>query len=118
MSVRTIVTDALKVLGIPVKFHSYKVPTGQQRASKYITFFTYLERGDKFADNKERSTRYSVQVDVYCKDEDPTDLAKQVKELLSPYGFTRTSEVETEFTDDSGATVYRKTVSMTYVQQN
>jgi hypothetical protein len=118
MSVRTVITSALSGLEIPVKFHSYKVQTGQQRASKYITFFTYLERGDKFADNKERSTRYSVQVDVYCKDEDPTDLAKQVKDILFPLGFTRTSEVETEFTDDSGATVYRKTISLNYVQQN
>ena len=58
-------------------------------ATTYITYFTYNEQGEAFAENTEKDTSYFVQVDIWTKDEFD-DLYKQVLALMTAAGYYRT----------------------------
>jgi hypothetical protein len=109
MSINSTITGALDPLGVPVAFHEYVTGDGESKPPFYIEFFTYLQMGDKFADDTEKSTSYSIQVDVYGQS--PVDnLAKQVKTALLAVGFTRTAEYELYNKADTNP--YRKMISL------
>ncbi len=86
MSINSLIINALKSI-VPIGFHQY---TGS--STTYATFFTYNQSGGLIADDDEKTTVYSVQVDIYSKGNLET-LAKDVKTALKPYGFRRTSEI-------------------------
>lgn len=83
MSINQAVMTALKEIGVPVRFQTY---TGT--ADSYITFFTYLEKPEQHADDKERTTGYYVQIDVWSKG-DYTNLVNAVHKKMLAAGFTK-----------------------------
>lgn len=108
MSINSKITGALSFLNVPVAFHEYVTLDGEPKAPFYIEFFTYLQQGDKFADDVEKATSFSIQVDIYGQSP-VDDLAKQVKTALLTAGFTRTAEYELYNTTDVNP--YRKMIS-------
>ncbi len=85
MSINQEVITALKDIGVPVSFQTY---TGA--ADTYITFFTYLDKPEQHADDKETIAGHYVQIDVWSK-KDYTDLVKAVHEKMLDAGFTKQS---------------------------
>ena len=85
MSINQDVMEALKDTGVPVSFQTY---TGT--ADAYITFFTYLDKPEQHADDKETITGHYVQVDVWSKG-DYTDLVNAVHKRMLAAGFIKQS---------------------------
>jgi len=85
MSINQEVIKALKDIGVPVSFQTY---TGA--ADTYITFFTYLDKPEQHADDKETITGHYVQIDVWSK-KDYTELVKTVYKKMLDAGFTKQS---------------------------
>ena len=83
MSINQEVLTALEDIGVPVRFQTY---TGT--AHPYITFFTYLDKPEQHADDRELTTGYYVQVDVWSKG-DYTALVKTVHERMLTAGFSK-----------------------------
>lgn len=88
MNINKLIIDTLSPIGVPVEFQTY---TGKE--STYITFFTYLEQGEEFADDEEIITGHYVQIDVWSTG-NYKDIAKKVKERMKQAGFRRRSENE------------------------
>ena len=88
MNLNNLIKSTLAPTGLPVIFQTY---TGN--ATTYITFFEYNQQGTFFADDAEQNTRYSVQVDVWSKD-NYKNIVEQVRTLMTKSGFTRNSENE------------------------
>ena len=76
-------SDILNPTGVTVTKLKY---TGN--ATTYITYFTYNEQGEAFAENTEKDTSYFVQVDIWTKNEFE-DLYKQVLVLMTAEGYYR-----------------------------
>lgn len=103
MSLNTEIIQALKPLA-PIALHSY---TGS--AETYITFFTFNQRAGLVADDTEKTTVYSIQIDIYSKG-NIEDLAAKVRKALQGLGFKRTTEMDLfEITTKT----YRKNMSFT-----
>lgn len=85
MSINQDVIKALKDTGVPVSFQTY---TGT--ADSYITFFTYLDKPEQHADDKETITGHYVQIDVWSKG-DYTDLVNAVHKRMLAAGFIKQS---------------------------
>ena len=83
MNINEDVIKALEDIGVPVSFQTY---TG--KADSYITFFTYLEKSEQHADDKETITGYYVQVDVWSKG-DYTELVDTVHGKMLEAGFRK-----------------------------
>jgi len=79
----SLVLAALDGIGVPVSFQTY---TGE--ADTYITFFTYLDRPEEHADDKEIITGYYVQLDIWSKG-DYTELVKTVHQRMVSFGFRK-----------------------------
>jgi hypothetical protein len=88
MNINPMILNALKNLGIPVSFQTYK-----GSSTTYITFFEYNQFSAFNADNDEIITAYFIQVDVWSKG-DYTSLVEQVREKMKEINFRRTSEVD------------------------
>lgn len=86
--INKIVIEALKLLKIPVSFQKYN-----GKESTYVTFFNYLEQGEQYADNEEKTTGYYIQIDVWSKN-DYTELVEKLKIAMKTAGFVRTSAVD------------------------
>ncbi|MBY0094944.1 hypothetical protein H7S74_30205 [Priestia aryabhattai] len=102
MSVKKLIINALEPIA-PTEFHEY-----EGDATTYITFFEYNQRAGTFADDEEKTTIYSYQIDVYSPN-NIEDLAKQVKDALKEVGFYRTSEMELY---NKTTQLYRKVISV------
>lgn len=83
MSINGEIITALSGIGVPVQFQHY---SGD--ASTYITFFTYLDKPEQHADDRETITGYYVQIDIWSK-ADYTELVKQVHERMTSAGFKK-----------------------------
>ena len=92
MSLNSIILSTLAPTKVPVAFQKY---VGS--ATTYITFFEYNQQGTLFADDTERRTRHSIQVDVWSTG-NYGNLVDQVRDLFTNTGFIRNSE--TEFYED------------------
>lgn len=86
--INKLIMDTLKPLNLPVANLRYA-----SAASTYITFFTYNEQGEAWAEDKEITTGFYMQVDVWST-VDFTSLVEQVKSLLGNVGFSRTYVTE------------------------
>ena len=84
----TLIINTLKPIGVPVVFQNY---AGKE--TTYITFFTYLEQGEEFADDEEIVTGHYIQVDVWSKG-NYLEVVNEVKERMKQAGFRRRSEYE------------------------
>lgn len=78
-----LILKTLKPLEIPVNFQIYNGCEPQ-----YITFFTYVDKGELYGDDKEFATGYYIQLDVFSKG-DYTELVKNVNKLMKEAGFLR-----------------------------
>ena len=99
MSLNSLIISTLAPTNVPVVFQKY---TGA--LSTHITFFEYNQQGALFADDAEKRTRHSVQVDVWSTG-NYGNLVEQVRTLLTNAGFTRNSE--TEFYEDDLKTFHK-----------
>jgi hypothetical protein len=100
------VYNILKELNVPVKWN-IRPPTFPS-----ITYFFYNEYGQEFGDGEEIGTNYSLQVDIWSKN-DFTELTEQVKNKLEESGFYRISA--NEFYEDD-VKVYHKVLRFTYLE--
>lgn len=82
------IINALASIGVPVSVQTYF-----GKATTYITFFTYLENVESYADNKETSISDYIQVDVWSKG-DYTTLVNSVLNALKQAEFRRTYVTE------------------------
>ncbi|WP_350342347.1 hypothetical protein PRVXT_001575 [Proteinivorax tanatarense] len=83
MNVNSAILNALSDLDVPVSFQTY---SGKKQA--YITFFTYLDKPELFADDKEKVSGFYVQVDIWSK-KDYTSLVETVHKRLKDVGFIK-----------------------------
>lgn len=81
--INKIVMDALYGIGVPVSFQSYG-----GKKDPYITFFTYLDKGEQFADDGEIITGYYVQIDIWSK-KDYTQVSKEVHQKMLAANFIK-----------------------------
>ncbi|WP_123053086.1 hypothetical protein [Clostridium sp. JN-1] len=86
--INNLVMKALKPLNVPVSFQKY---SGKEHT--YITFFSYLEKGEMYADNEEKVTGHYIQVDIWSK-KDYTSLYKRVENAMKVAGFRKTSAAD------------------------
>lgn len=86
--INNLVMKALKPLHVPVSFQKY---SGKEHT--YITFFSYLEKGEMYADNEEKVTGHYIQVDIWSK-KDYTSLYKRVENAMKAAGFRKTSAAD------------------------
>lgn len=83
-----LIIETLSHLGVPVSFQSY---AGDE--TTYITFSNYLENVESYADNKETTIGYYIQVNVWSKGNYST-LVNNVLEALKQAEFRRTYVTE------------------------
>ncbi|EPY2286134.1 hypothetical protein ACXAT6_003393 [Clostridium sporogenes] len=83
MSINKLIIDTLQPLGIPVQFQTY-----EGKETTYITFFNYLEQGEKYSDDLEESTGFYYQVDIWSKG-NLEKLKKKTVKLLKNAGFIK-----------------------------
>jgi hypothetical protein len=88
MNLNTLILSTLSPTNVPVAFQVY---TGT--ATTYITFFEYNQQGKLFADDTEKSTQHSIQVDVWSTG-NYSVLVEQVRSLMIGQKFIRNSETE------------------------
>jgi len=81
--INKIVMDALKNIGVSVSFQTYS-----GKKDPYITFFTYLDKGEQFADDGEVITGYYVQIDIWSK-KDYTQVSKEVHQNMLAANFIK-----------------------------
>lgn len=104
--INKLIMDTLKPLNLPVANLRYA-----GTASTYITFFTYNEQGEAWAENKEIATGFYMQVDVWSNG-DFTALVEQAKTLLEGAGLSRTYATEMFEVDTK---IYHKVLRFVYV---
>lgn len=88
MNINKLIIDTLSSIGVPVAFQTY-----EGKETTYITFFTYLEQGEVFADDEEIVTGYYVQIDIWSK-ANYISVVEQVKERMKQASFRRRTEHE------------------------
>jgi hypothetical protein len=107
MSLNALIINTLKPLGVPVSFQTYP---GNELT--YITFFEFNQRSAVSADNEEKRTAHSIQVDIWSKT-DYTNLTKSVKAALVEVGFVRSMETE-YYENETG--YFHKVLRFNFVQ--
>ena len=76
MNINNLIIKTLSPFKIPCTYRKY---SGKEKT--YITFFVVNNYDDDFSDDKEETEVYSLQIDLFSK-EDVTILKKQIKEAL------------------------------------
>lgn len=104
--INSLVLEALESLNVPVSFQKYN-----GKENTYITFFNYLEQGEQYADNEEKTTGYYIQVDVWSKN-DYTILVENLKKAMEAAGFIRTSAADLF---ESDIKIYHKALRFFYL---
>ncbi|WP_026478167.1 hypothetical protein [Alkaliphilus transvaalensis] len=83
MSLNKDILTALSPLNIPVAYQTYS-----GKAETYITFFTYLEKSELYADDEEKIAGHYIQLDLWTKS-DFTDLVSEVHSCMKQAGFIK-----------------------------
>ena len=99
--INDLILGALRSLRVPVSFQKYR-----GKENTYITFFSYLEQGEQYADNEEKETGYYIQLDVWSKS-DYTELVENITDAMKAAGFRRTSAADL-FEEDTK--IYHKAI--------
>ncbi len=100
--------DTLKETNIPVSHATYN-----QTDDVYIVFMEYNQMPSLIADDEERYTAHSFQVDVFSKG-NYLELVKDVKSRLKKAGFRRMFESETY---DENMQRFRKILRVSYISK-
>ncbi|AJA49530.1 hypothetical protein CPAST_c34690 [Clostridium pasteurianum DSM 525 = ATCC 6013] len=108
--INNFIINSLSSLNIPITFQKYS-----GTASKYITFFTYLNQGEDFSEDEEESTGHYIQLDIWYKT-DIGDLAQQIVNLLKIQGFKKLDIRDMPYEADTG--IYHTVVSLFYLEEN
>lgn len=85
MSVNQDIISTLALLNVPISFQTYN-----GKGNTYITFFTYLDKTEQFADDKEIINGQYIQLDIWSKS-DYTELVNEVHNLMIEAGFVKIS---------------------------
>lgn len=109
MSLNSLIINTLEPTGVPVEFQDYS-----GSANTYITFFEYNQMSALNADDEEKKTSHSIQVDVWSKG-NYLALVKQVKQLMNQAGFRR--NYETEFYEKE-TKIFHKVLRFSYFTEN
>ncbi len=107
---KELIKNILKPLNIPVRFQYY---SGSEPT--YITFFSYLDKGELYGDDKELGIGYYIQLDIFSKT-NYTDIVKQVNKLMEDGGFTKRSSGPELFEDDTK--LYHKPLKFFFYKEN
>lgn len=107
MNINKLILDTLNPLNVPASFQKY---TGV--ATTYITFFSYLNQSESFANNIETSIGNYVQIDIWSKD-DYTDIVTNVKLALAQAGFRKSYETEMF---ENETLIYHKVLRFFYLE--
>ena len=83
MSLNKDILMALSPLNIPVAFQTYS-----GKADTYITFFSYLEKTELHADDKEETSGNYIQLDLWSKS-DYTELIGEIHKHMKEAGFIK-----------------------------
>lgn len=75
-NINKLIIDTLRPLGLDVRYRRY---SGSN--TTYITFFEINNSDDDYSENENETEVYSIQVDLWSKD-DVTKLKKEVKKIL------------------------------------
>ncbi|ADU30980.1 hypothetical protein [Evansella cellulosilytica] len=103
------IEDILSPINAPVVPIYY---TGNEKT--YVTYLEYNQQGAAFADDKEKQTAFSYQINIYAPYK-ADDLVNQVKGLLINAGLTRTFEAE-EYSEQTN--LYQKVIRFSYSTEN
>jgi hypothetical protein len=104
--INKLIKDTLSPLGVHVSFQTY---SGNEKT--YITFFSYNEQGQEWAENKEIATCFYVQVDIWSKS-DYVKLEEKVKQAMEKAQFKRISAQELY---ESDTKTFHKALRFAYV---
>lgn len=105
-----LIKDTLSPLGIPVSLQYYN---GSE--TTYITFFSYLDKGELYADDEEVATGNYIQIDIFSKG-NYTNIVKQVIKLMKKAGFIKKPSGPELFEDDTK--IYHKPLRFFYYVEN
>lgn len=108
MSINSLIINTLNPLGMPVAFLIY---SGTVRP--YLVFNVIDERSHFLADNVEKATEYTVQVDVYHTG-NYTSQVDAVKQAMIAAGFSRLSEYDLYEPDTA---IYHKAIRFFYYEE-
>ncbi|WP_062323940.1 hypothetical protein [Halolactibacillus sp. JCM 19043] len=108
MNVKKMIIDALRPINVPVT-----TLTGNNNNSEYIIINEYNQSSSLNADDKEMSTRYFYQVDVFTSG-DFTTIVAEVESRLKEAGFKRMFSSESY---DNEAQKYRKILRFSYATE-
>lgn len=105
-----LIKDTLSPLGIPVSLQCYN---GSE--TTYITFFSYLDKGELYADDEEIATGNYIQIDVFSK-ENYTNIVKKVKKLMKDAGFIKKASGPELYETDTK--LYHKPLRFFFYEEN
>lgn len=89
MKLNALIMNTLTPIGYPVSFMVY-----YGVAETWLTFQEYNQNGALYADDDEKNTRHSIQVDVWSK-KNPNDAAEQVVTAMTAAGFRKNNMYDT-----------------------
>jgi len=111
MDYKALIESALTSTSVPLAFQHYS-----GTATQYITYFCYNEQGEEWAENKEISTGFYLQIDVWSKARDYEGLVTTVKTALKTAGFEGCTAQDLKELDTSGSvTMYHKAIRVNYI---
>lgn len=110
MSINKLVISTLKPLNIPVEFQNYNGSN-----DTYITFFTYLEKGESYSDDLEDTTGFYVQIDLWSKG-NLEKLKTDTVNLLKANGFAKRTIHDAPYEPDTG--IFHKVLRFFYSVEN
>jgi len=110
MSLFSTIKTALTPLNIPVKRLGLSKEDTDKNYQQYIIVTEYNQQGQLYADDEEIVTSHYIQISLFTK-LNYVETVKQIKELLKPFGFIRTSEFES-FENQTG--YYHKVIRFSY----
>lgn len=108
MNLNSLIFNTLKPLNVPVSFLTYAGTT-----RPYIVFYEIDQRSTLNADDEEKETGHSIQVDVFHTG-NYNSLVDQVKQLMIAAGFSRSSEQDFYETDTK---LYHKVLRFSYYEE-
>ena len=106
--INKLILDTLKNIGAPVSFQKYS-----GTATTYITFFEYLQKGENYADNVDKTAGHYIQVDIWSKG-DYTSLRNSTLAALKAVDFSKTHETEMYENDTQ---IYHKVLRLFYLEE-
>lgn len=102
------IISIIEELDVPVQFRHY---TG--KSDTYITFFTFLEKGELFGDDEEMENGIYIQLNIFSK-EDYTDLVEKIKIKMKDNNFIKRYEADAPYEVDTK--YYHKVLRYLYIE--